>query len=69
MAWLLTESILVELGEIIAGIKPGRTSDEEITIYDSTGIALQDVAVTAAIYEKAVKVGKGTEFTLAGQRR
>ncbi len=42
-----------ELGEIVAGKKPGRESDEEITIFDSTGMALQDVAAAAFLYEKA----------------
>lgn len=48
-----------ELGEIICGKKPGRTSAEEITIFDSTGMALQDVASAALVYEKAVTAGKG----------
>jgi alanine dehydrogenase len=54
-----------ELGEIVSGKKPGRTSDEDITIFDSTGTALQDVAAAAAIYEKALKQGKGTAFNLS----
>jgi alanine dehydrogenase len=41
-----------ELGEIIAGLKKGRLSDNEIFIFDSTGIALQDVAAAAIVYEK-----------------
>jgi len=48
-----------ELGEIVCGKKPGRTSAEEITIFDSTGMALQDVASAALVYEKAVAAGKG----------
>ena len=36
--------VYAELGEIVCGKKPGRTSAEEITIFDSTGMALQDVA-------------------------
>ncbi|HET8890095.1 MAG TPA: ornithine cyclodeaminase family protein [Candidatus Angelobacter sp.] len=51
--------VYAELGEIICGKKPGRTSAEEITIFDSTGMALQDVASAAMVYEKAVKEGKG----------
>ena len=43
-----------ELGEIVAGVKPGRTSAEEIIVFDSTGMALQDVAAAAAVYEKAM---------------
>jgi alanine dehydrogenase len=48
-----------ELGEIVAGRKPGRTSIEEIVVFDSTGTALQDVAAAAAVYERAVKLGVG----------
>jgi ornithine cyclodeaminase/alanine dehydrogenase-like protein (mu-crystallin family) len=61
-----TDAVHAELGEIVAGQKPGRTSDEEITIFDSTGTALQDVAAAAAIYEKAMGEGKGTRFSLTG---
>lgn len=42
-----------ELGEIVAGRKPGRETDAEIVVFDSTGTAIQDVAAAAAIYEKA----------------
>ena len=44
------ESVHAELGEVIAGIKPGRTSSDEIIIFDSTGMALQDVITAATIY-------------------
>jgi alanine dehydrogenase len=54
-----------ELGEVIAGIKPGRTSTDEIIVFDSTGMALQDVVTAAAIYEKAVKDGVGTRIGFA----
>lgn len=53
-----------ELGDIIAGLKPGRTAPDEIIVYDSTGTALQDVACAAAIYEKARQAGVGTTITL-----
>lgn len=46
-----------ELGEVIAGTKPGRTSPEEVIIFDSTGTALQDVAAAVVVYEKAVSGG------------
>jgi alanine dehydrogenase len=49
-----------ELGEIVAGRKPGRTSPEEITIFDSTGTALQDVAAAVIVYERAVNSGAST---------
>jgi alanine dehydrogenase len=48
-----------ELGEVIAGKKPGRTSADEIIIFDSTGMALQDVAAAAVVYEKAMQTGRG----------
>jgi len=50
-----------ELGEIIAGKKTGRTSSEEVIIFDSTGMALQDIAAASIVYEKAVKDDKGTK--------
>lgn len=43
-----------ELVELIAGSKPGRTDGEQITLFDSTGTALQDVAAAALIYERAL---------------
>ena len=44
-----------ELGEVVAGKRPGRVSQEETIIFDSTGMALQDVAAAALVYEKAVQ--------------
>jgi alanine dehydrogenase len=58
-------NVHAELGEIVAGIKPGRESDEEITIFDSTGMALQDVAVAAFLYEKALRQGAGVRLNFA----
>jgi len=54
-----------ELGDIVAGKKAGRESEEEITIFDSTGMALQDVAAAAVLYEKAEKQGAGVRLNLA----
>lgn len=54
--------VYAELGEIVCGKKRGRTSAEEITIFDSTGMALQDVVSTALVYEKAVTAGKGVRL-------
>ena len=60
-AGLMTkESVHAELCEVIAGTKPGRTAADEIIIFDSTGMALQDVVAAAAVYEKAKSIGKGT---------
>lgn len=46
-----------ELGDVIAGKKPGRITEEEIIIFDSTGLAVQDVIAAATVYERAVTVG------------
>ena len=59
------ESAYGELGEVIAGVKPGRTSPDEIIIFDSTGMALQDVVTAAEVYEKAVSARVGTLIDFA----
>jgi alanine dehydrogenase len=53
-----------ELGEIVAGTKPGRRTPAERIVFDSTGMALQDVAAAAAVYERACAVGRGRAVTL-----
>ena len=50
-----------EIGEVITGKKKGRTSDEDITLFDSTGIALQDSATVPLEYERALAAGVGIE--------
>jgi alanine dehydrogenase len=50
-----------EIGQVITGRKAGRTSDDEITLFDSTGIALQDSATVPLEYERAVAAGVGVE--------
>ena len=59
------DEIHAELGEVVAGRKPGRESDDEITLFDSTGTALQDVAAAAIVYEKAVATGRGLRFSFS----
>lgn len=54
-----------ELAQVVAGQKPGRRSAEEITIFDSTGVAIEDVAAAAAVYEKAMAAGRGVTVDLA----
>ena len=58
--------VKADLAELVAGRKPGRTGPEEITIFDSTGTAVQDVAAAIAIYERARNAGIGTPLQLAG---
>jgi ornithine cyclodeaminase/alanine dehydrogenase-like protein (mu-crystallin family) len=55
-----------ELAEVVAGTRPGRTSAEEIIVFDSTGTALQDVAAAAVVYEKALQTGRGMSLDFAG---
>jgi alanine dehydrogenase len=64
-AGLMTrESVHAELAEVVAGRRPGRTRDDEITVFDSSGTALQDVAAAIVVYEKALLSGRGTEVKL-----
>ena len=60
------EDVHAELGDLIAGRRPGRTSDSEITVFDSTGTALQDIAAAAAVYERALEKGIGSHFEITG---
>ena len=47
-----------ELADVVVGARPGRTSQDEIIVFDSTGTALQDVAAAVVVYERAVKRGR-----------
>lgn len=58
------EHVSDELGEVLAGTKPGRSSPDEITIYQSCGIAVQDVAAAQLVYDRARSFGIGTEIDL-----
>jgi ornithine cyclodeaminase/alanine dehydrogenase-like protein (mu-crystallin family) len=64
-AGLLTRTdVYAELGEIVCGRNPGRRTAEEIIVFDSTGMALQDVAASALVYQRAVERGVGVRVTL-----
>lgn len=52
------EDVHAQLSDVVSGRKKGRTSEEEIIIFDSTGMALQDVASAAIVYEKALADNK-----------
>jgi alanine dehydrogenase len=56
--------LYAELGEIVAGLKPGRQNDQEITVFDSTGLGIQDLAVAHLVYNRAVKANIGTRVDL-----
>jgi ornithine cyclodeaminase/alanine dehydrogenase-like protein (mu-crystallin family) len=53
-----------ELGEVVLGAVPGRTSDTEITIFKSVGMAVEDVAAAHLAYVKAAERGLGRGFVL-----
>ena len=54
-----------QLGEIIAGTKPGRRREDETIVFDSSGTALQDVAAAAAVYRQAVTQQQGMRFSFS----
>ena len=58
------DGVHAELGQIVAGKRPGRESEEEVIVFDSTGTALQDAAAAAVVYEKAIRSGRGTALAL-----
>jgi alanine dehydrogenase len=60
------DAVHAELADVVAGRKPGRRSPDDITIFDSTGTALQDVAAAAVVYEKARAGNVGIGVALAG---
>ena len=53
-----------EIGEVLAGAKPGRTREDEITLYKSVGIAAQDVAAASLVYRRALEQGVGAEVAM-----
>jgi len=61
-AGLIAESDLVEIGAVVNETHPGRTSDDEITLFDGTGVGLQDLAVAAKVVEVARSTGVATEL-------
>ena len=62
---LAPQDIYAQIGEILTGKKKGRVSKEEITIFDSTGLGIQDVAAGDAVYKKALNSGLGMRLKLA----
>ena len=58
------EHVHAELGELVSGTKPGRASAEQITLYKSVGVAVQDAAAAALVLAKARKLGAGRELAL-----
>jgi alanine dehydrogenase len=58
--------IHAELAEVVAGEKAGREDGDGVTVFDSTGLAIQDVAAAHVVYERAREADVGTDFALVG---
>ena len=61
---ITTDHVYAEIGEIASGEKLGRTSDKEITLYKSMGLAIQDTAAANWFYSKASELGRGINLEL-----
>jgi ornithine cyclodeaminase/alanine dehydrogenase-like protein (mu-crystallin family) len=60
----LDPQAVTEVGEVIAGTRPGRRSADEITLYKSTGLAVEDAATARLVHDRARKMGVGTRLPL-----
>ena len=58
------EQVHATLAELVTGTKPGRLAAADITLFDSTGMGLQDVAAATAVYRRALAAGAGQRFSL-----
>jgi ornithine cyclodeaminase/alanine dehydrogenase-like protein (mu-crystallin family) len=54
------DHIRAEIGEVLAGAAPGRADEAEITVFESLGLAVEDLAAAALTYRKAVELGTGS---------
>jgi alanine dehydrogenase len=59
-----TDHVYATLAEILAGHRLGRRDATAITLFDSTGMGLQDVAAAAAIYRRALAMGAGKRLSM-----
>lgn len=62
------DPIAAELGEVLAGKTAGRRNEEEITLFKSLGLAIQDLAAAHAAYRSALASGAGSTIDLGGKR-
>jgi len=60
----LDPTSIAEIGEVLAGAHPGRRSDTELTLYKSTGHAVEDAAAARQVFDRATAEGVGTTFEL-----
>lgn len=59
------DHIHAELGEVVAGLKEARANEDEITVFKSVGLAIQDVATATRVYQLAKEKGAGTTLSLS----
>jgi ornithine cyclodeaminase/alanine dehydrogenase-like protein (mu-crystallin family) len=60
----LDPDAVTEIGEVLAGTRPGRTSTDELTVYKSTGHAVEDAAAAQLVYQRAMQAGAGKTVTM-----
>jgi ornithine cyclodeaminase/alanine dehydrogenase-like protein (mu-crystallin family) len=60
-----SSKVRASLDEIVSGRTQGRIDDREIIVFDSTGVAIEDAAAAAIVYEKVEAAGVGTSIDLA----
>lgn len=60
--------IVAEIGELVIGSHPGRAGDDEITLFVSLGLAVEDIAAGEVVYRKAIEEGKGVSIEFGGTR-
>src|SRR5215203_2648078 len=60
----LDPAAVTEIGEVLAGRRPGRTSRDQLTVYKSTGHAVEDAAAAGLVYRRALEAGVGTTVSI-----
>ena len=58
------DQFYAELGDLVTGKKEGRTNSEEITVFKSNGLAIQDVATAKLVYDRALEAGIGVNVEI-----
>ena len=58
------EQVYATLSQVVTSEKQGRKADDEVTVFDSTGIAIEDLATAKLVYEKAQQEGRGLAIEL-----
>jgi alanine dehydrogenase len=60
----LDPATVTEIGEVLAGTRPGRTARDQLTVYKSTGHAVEDAAAAGLVYRRALDAGAGTTVSI-----